>query len=307
MLNYRHIEYLLALEKFGSFTKAAEALNISQPALSRIVTEMEKKLAIVLFDRNRSPIVPTEAGIIYLNACKQVTNIEKNAIDEILDMADGRGGTITIAFNSAISRFVIPSIIPKFKQEFPKVQVNAIEKSFYLLEELVSNGIADLAVVLSSTNKKLQHQYIVTESMFLAVPPAYANQHGLKPGFNDTFLSMEEIKNEPFILLRMNHGLRKAADQLFNEHNIKPYIFFETDDYFTSQQLTKSDMGFSFTSSCSTISDMEGLSFCRISNHIDRRKLYLCSLKKRHRSLAFTTLSDMIIKTIRSHNENYLL
>lgn len=305
MLNYRHIEYLLALEKYGSFTKAAEALNISQPALSRIVTETEKKLAINFFDRNRVPIVPTEAGNIYLNACKQVTNIEKNAIDEILDIADGRRGTITIAFNSAVSRFVVPIIIPKFKLEFPNVQINVIEKSFFLLEELVSNGTADLAVVLSSTNDKLQFQYITTESMFLAVPPSYANQRGMKSGFNDMFLSMEEIKDKPFILLRMNHGLRRAADRLFNEHNIKPFIFFETDDYFTSQQLTKSDMGFSFTSSCSTISDMGNLSLCKISDYIGQRKLYLCSLKKRHHSRAFTALSDMIADIIKSHNENY--
>lgn len=306
MLNNRLIEYLIALEHHGSFTKASEALNISQPALSRIIKEIEMKLEANLFDRNLKPIAPTEAGRIYLTACKQALNIEKNAVDEILDIVDGNRGTITVAFNSAISRFIVPIIIPEFKKKFPKVQVNVIEKSFYLLEDLVLDGTADIAITLTSNHERLEYDYITTEALFLAIPPSYARRNGLEPGFNKRIIDLGQIKDEPFILLRSKHGLRKAADQLFQKRNISPFIFFETNDYYTSQELTKSDMGFSFTSSCSVISELGDVSLCQMSDYTGQRRLFLCSLKKRHRSKAFNIFTEMLVTHIKSYNEaNY--
>lgn len=304
MLNNRRIEYLLALEKHGSFIKAAQALNVSQPALSRMVGEIEKSLNVTLFHRNHTPISPTKFGEIYLNACRKVMSIEKNAIEEIFDTVEGRKGMFTIAFNSAVCRFLIPDLIPQYKAEFPNIHVNVIEKSFYLLEDLVLNGTADLAVVLSANNDRLSYRYITTETLYLAIPPSYAKKMDLKPGFNDCNIPIEEIRDEPFILLREKHGLRKTADTIFSDAEIVPNIILETDDFLISQQLTSSDLGFSFSSSCTINPKSKDVYYCLTSDPTGSRKLYLCTEKDRYNSNAFTSLSEMIITLIKKHKEH---
>ncbi|KPX01184.1 Cyn operon transcriptional activator, partial [Pseudomonas savastanoi] len=89
----RHIRYLLAVSDHGNFTRAAEALHVSQPALSQQIRQLESSLGVQLFDRTRRSVVPTDAGRVYLDharRCLLELEAGKRALNDVSDLSRGQ-------------------------------------------------------------------------------------------------------------------------------------------------------------------------------------------------------------------------
>ncbi|WP_190316750.1 LysR family transcriptional regulator, partial [Pseudomonas amygdali] len=119
----RHIRYLLVVADHGNFTRAAEALHVSQPALSQQIRQLESSLGVQLFDRTRRSVVPTDAGRVYLDharRCLLELEAGKRALNDVSDLSRGQ---LRLGVTPTFSEYLIAPLIDRFNALYPGVAI----------------------------------------------------------------------------------------------------------------------------------------------------------------------------------------
>ena len=120
MIDQRYFKYIKTIAQYHSFSKAAQVLYISQPALSRFVKKVEEELGASLFDRETIPLGLTQAGERYLHYMEQFQQLEAQMYSEFA--AHGAGvQALTIAALPFLGIYVLPKIVPDFAEQYPTV------------------------------------------------------------------------------------------------------------------------------------------------------------------------------------------
>ena len=156
-------KYAYEVYKKESFTKAAEALYISQPSLSAAISRLEKKLGFNIFDRSSIPLSLTTEGRIYIESIEEITESENNMRKRIRELSDIDHGSIIVGGSSYASYLIMSEICGEYYKKNPKITVTLdignIGNSQVLLEKLYNNEI-DILITYSK-----QHSRCVTESL----------------------------------------------------------------------------------------------------------------------------------------------
>jgi LysR family hydrogen peroxide-inducible transcriptional activator len=147
MISIKQLTYALAVEKTLHFKKAAELCHISQSALSTALTELEKQLGLLIFERDNKKVLITPIGREVLN---QAQNIMMQ-VEDLEHLADSQKAPlsfpITVGVIPTIAPFLIPAILPVLNEQFPQVQINLVEEQSQILVDLVRNGEIDTAIL----------------------------------------------------------------------------------------------------------------------------------------------------------------
>jgi LysR family transcriptional regulator, transcriptional activator of the cysJI operon len=155
-MDYRDNVFLAVAENL-SFSKAAEELFISQPAVTNHIKELESKLNVTLFERKGNKIYLTEAGKITYNHLKPIRQFYRELEFDLERLNDTFKGTLRIGASSTISQYLIPKVIAAFYKRYPKIELYLLNgNSFEMEHKLLENEI-DLALVeneASQTNIK---------------------------------------------------------------------------------------------------------------------------------------------------------
>jgi len=155
-MDYRDNVFLAVAENL-SFSKAAEELFISQPAVTNHIKELESKLNVTLFERKGNKIYLTEAGKIAYNHLKPIRQLYRELEFDLERLNDTFKGTLRIGASSTISQYLIPRVVAAFYKRYPKIELYLLNgNSFEMEQKLLENEI-DLALVeneASQTNIK---------------------------------------------------------------------------------------------------------------------------------------------------------
>lgn len=136
------LEYVLAVEKHRHFGQAAKACNISQPTLSQQVQKIEDELGIVIFDRVKKPIVPTDDGTRFLEQAKIVIREHQRLVHLAKKGSDGVSGEFRLAIIPTVATYLIPLFIREFSEAYPDIQLYIDElKTETIIEELKNDRI----------------------------------------------------------------------------------------------------------------------------------------------------------------------
>ena len=280
MIDRHLIEIMLALEETGNFSRAAEKLYISQPSLSRTVLNLEEELGVKLFNRKLNPIKPTYYGRKYIDACRQALLLNNSLEAEIKDSQSGNRGHLTLGISRFFSRNISHVIVSNFSVAHPNVELSLVERNASELENLLAFGEIDVALVYSHPgNPHLEYDDIFTDDVYLAVPPSYAAQYGLRYGVNDHSVDLVSLEQFPFILLKKGHGLRTYAENLFEVNHIIPKIRFETDEFDVSSNMVKANLGYAFATKISVYNQMDTIYCCNIKDAPSYRTISICTNK----------------------------
>ncbi len=122
-LEFRHLEYAIAVNSHGQFLQAALALDIDQGFLSKQIQKLEANLGFQLFDRTTRPLRLTAAGQTFLSRAEQIIEQTKNAIKLAEETQDGKRGRLNVSINTSIANSKLPDIIRGFREQFPDVQL----------------------------------------------------------------------------------------------------------------------------------------------------------------------------------------
>ncbi len=151
-MDYRDKVFISVAENM-SFSKAAEELFISQPAISKHIKELESKLNINLFERKGNRIYLTKAGKLAYSSLKKIEQEYQDLDFEIGKLNDTFSGVLRIGASSTISQYLLPRIMASFHKLYPKIELFLTNGNSFEMEQLLLNNEIDFALVENETSR----------------------------------------------------------------------------------------------------------------------------------------------------------
>ena len=296
----RQAKYLLTIAEEGSISKAAKKLYVSQPSLSQMLINVEKRYGVELFHRSTNSLTLTYAGEKYIDGVREIMQIERRMEHLFNEIVGSYAGKISFGLTASKGLFVLPAILPEFKRKFPNIELEIIEGTNHMLEDQLISRKIDIAVLNYTTyHQHLEYANLREEEMLLIIPPNHhlATLHreqeaaGKRPA-----ISLCQIAVEPFIYLVQEHGVRTMVDGIFMSLGIRPPKAMESSNNATALALVSVGIGVSIlpdTFLGLPTSEANYLSFS-ISDASCRRKLAVCYPKAPGVSISMKYLIDLI-------------
>lgn len=251
-MDFNKVQYLIAVAEMQSFSKAAEKLFISQPALTRCIKNMETELGVKLFDRSCSPIQLTYAGERYLAGMRKILQIKGELDLEMEEIAHSRRDRLILGMPSTRSHTWLPRILPLYTAENPEVEVQLVEGNTLLLSQMLLKETVDIFFICTEPILTAGLQYIplVNEQMTVVVSRECAlfknrrlppNQHKFLQ-----YLPPALLEKIPFYSPTSSQAAYYLARQVFEKYRIQPQTAMELINTTTAYRLAPKGKGFAF-------------------------------------------------------------
>jgi Transcriptional regulator len=236
-MEWQQIEYFQKVAELQHMTKAAEALSISQPALSRSIARLEEELGVSLFERQGRNIILNQYGKLFLKHADRILNEFDMTKKEIQSLLDPEYGIVSLGFLHTLGVNIIPDILSGFQNLHPNTKIKLYQNNNISLLKQLEKGEIDLCLVHHSTdNPHIEWEKLWDEELFLMVPAGH-------PLAQKESVTLNEIGNEPIISMKPGYELRKIADKLFRKVKMTPNITFEGEEVTTLAGLVASGLG----------------------------------------------------------------
>jgi len=213
-LTVRHFEMLSALMHWRSITDAANALSLTQPAVTKLLSSLEKELGITLFDRQPRGCRPTPEVEILMPLVQRVLDDMGSVQRAAWDLREGQRGSITLVANPALSSAFLPTIIGMFRAQYPDVKVSLRVQPARLISDMVSTHQVDLGIVLfPELNTGIEVEPLPPGSFVCALPPT----HRLA---SKTFINVRDLANENIISYQSIMNFGRMVSQVFLDNGV---------------------------------------------------------------------------------------
>lgn len=234
----RQARYFVGVAEFGSMSRAAQELSISQSAVTEAIKDLEARLGVQLFERRRRGIEITYHGHVFLRHAKAILTEVSNAERSLGAEAEVAEGHLNIGVTSLTAGYVLSDLLSRFRRVNPGVEVSAVEDTGEYLEHLLVGGELDVAVMVVSNLR--DHQALHSE--ILAVSPYRLwLPLGHRFGALET-ITPEDLDGEPLIVLDVDEMQSEAA-RLFSIFRERPRIAFRTRSVEAVRSLVASGAG----------------------------------------------------------------
>jgi DNA-binding transcriptional LysR family regulator len=236
----RHLLALQAIAEHGSFGRAATALGYTQSAISQQVAALERAVGERLIERpgGPRPVSLTEAGELLLRHAEAIVARMKAAQADLAAFAQGAAGPLRVGTYQSVSARLLPTLVRRFKEQFPKVEIQLSESAIDdELEERVEHGEVDLSfVMLPMGDRPLEAVQLLVDPYVLIVPADSPLAGRSKPP------SLREIARHPLIGYRQCRSMEDVETSL-RRVGAEPRIVFRSDDNGTVQGLVGAGIG----------------------------------------------------------------
>lgn len=214
MLDAREMTVVRCVIEKGSVTAAAAALNVSQPAVSRTLQQVEQRLGIALFRREKQRLFPTrEAEMLYGDIVHAVSSIEAVG-RRARDLREGRSGALRIASIAAFANSIVPRTVARFQRRKPGVEFVIEVLSAREVAQRVATFRSDIGLLIETAAVSGIHLEDLCTSQFGCVLP---RTHALA---GRPFLAIQEITAEPLVCLNGILPLGALAHRLFEQNDL---------------------------------------------------------------------------------------
>jgi DNA-binding transcriptional LysR family regulator len=220
-LKIRQVEAFRALMQRHTVTRAAQALHISQPAVSRLLSDFESGVGFKLFERQQGRLLPTsEARVLYDEVERAFVGLDRIALaaQQIRAM---RRGSLTIAGSPAVALDLLPQVVARFIDDHPGVDVTLLTHSAQTVVELVASQRCDIGFVAEA----IPHQGVRLERLTDA-PMRCIVPFGHRVEKKKT-LRPADLRDEAFVSYPRSFDARSAIDRVFVEHGVSRQLVVE--------------------------------------------------------------------------------
>lgn len=239
-MELRQLQYALQIAEERNFSRAADKLHIAQPSLSQQLSKLEKELGVLLFQRNTSSVELTHAGESFVLHAQRILDAAQELRQEMDDISQLRSGRVVVGSMPITGSHLLPYVLPEFKHSYPGISITLREDTSLNLEKLTAGGGTDLSLLsLPLQEPSLDYEEIGEERILLAVPPG----HPFAARSEADGVRIEELRNEPFIVLKKGQGFRNLTLGLCREAGFEPNVVFESNNIETVQSLVAAGMG----------------------------------------------------------------
>jgi LysR family transcriptional regulator, carnitine catabolism transcriptional activator len=217
------LRYFLSVVDEGSVTKAARRVNVAQPSLSQAIRALERELGVDLFVRAGRGVRLSGAGETLVGPARQVLRAMDEVRDAVAGIVELRSGTVTLAALATLAVDPIASLIGRFRERFPGVEVRVLEPES---ADAVSSSVRDGTCELGAAHLPLPIGGLVThplgEQELLFVLPPKADSANERP------LRAAELAKTPFVVAPAGTSTRLLLEQALAEVEVLPQIAVET-------------------------------------------------------------------------------
>lgn len=223
-LNLKQLKAFFYVAQHLSFTRAAEELFITQPAVTRQIDALEQHCQARLFSREKSGLTLTEAGSVLFSYARQIMTLAFEAEQAVSELKANPHGVLRIGTTKTFARYLMPPHILRFHQDYPKIRIQLNEESSKEIADSLLAGRNDVAVVgrvpYDTRLEATPFPGYETDEMVVAVHPDH-------PFAGSTGLSLSDIREEPLLLREKGSGSRHLILRRFGEEGITPNILLE--------------------------------------------------------------------------------
>lgn len=217
-IKLRHLEALLAIAQHRHIGRAAQALAISQPALSKTLADFEDILATPLVDRSRSGVVLTPKGQALLGYAGSSLRTLREGIEQVTGIASSESGMIAVGALPTVAAAILPTAVSRFKEHHRSVRVQVHTGPYTYLLARLKRGELDLIAgrqAEPSDMLGLSFEHLYTEPMVLAVRPGH-------PLLSEQLLDLQELAGYCMVLPIEGTAIRRSTDAFLTRHAIGP-------------------------------------------------------------------------------------
>ena len=205
-MNLHRLRCFIKVVEEGSITKAAAALQMTQPPLSILIRKFEEELGVTLFNRSGRFLELTPSGAFLYEQGKEILDFSENTERKLVEYHEGIRGTVKMGCITSANLFILPNVIKKLQKETPNIVTHVREgNSSYILGELRSLTI-DFGIVRTSVRAEDIHtSTLLSEPLLLAIPPNH-------PLWEKETIEIADLENERLLLPTTSHGQGIADD-----------------------------------------------------------------------------------------------
>lgn len=225
-MDLKQLEYFVHVAELGSFTRAAQALNLAQPALSRQVRLLEVALRQNLLVRNGRGATPTPAGALLLAHGRGILHQVARAHDALSQVRDGLAGRVALGLPPSVARVLTVPLTRAFRQRMPQAQLSISEGLSCAMQDSLRNGRLDMAVLYNaSSTPDVALTPLVREALWLvqARPPGLPEDPPPQP------LPLREVAALPLVIPTRPNAVRMHVESEMAALGLRPCIALEID------------------------------------------------------------------------------
>ncbi|HLR00589.1 MAG TPA: LysR substrate-binding domain-containing protein [Sphingobacterium sp.] len=209
------LEYIIAVDTYGSFVAAAEKCFVTQPTLSMQIQKLEESLDAKLFDRSKHPVAATEVGEKIIHQARIVLTESKKITDLVQDSRGIFNGDLKIGVIPTAAPYLLPHILPELKRKYPKLHIYIWEYTSDKIIKLLKNGTLDCGIL----STPLHDSELKEDPLFYETFVAYVSESsGL---YKKTQVKSKDIIEEKLWLLNEGHCMRGQVLNICNYRNLQ--------------------------------------------------------------------------------------
>ena len=284
------------LVEMRSFSKAGEAILITQSAMSHLIKHLEEEIGVKLLNRSGRKVIPTPAGWVFYKQAKKILEAYKTLGDDINRLIKEIKGPLNLGASTIVAKYLLPQVIYDFSKRFPEVQIDLTVSNTEAIIKELQQGNIDLGIVEGNMkNKGITLEEIADDEIVLIVSdenPLAKKEH----------ITQQDFLSQPFIMPKAGSGLREFIENFFQTSKIEPKdmkISITLGDPELIVQMVQSGLGISFVSKWTVFKPIkEGtIRVLKLPGESLYRKFYLVSL--------YNEPSTMVAKTFRKFIKEY--
>lgn len=242
MFELRELRNFVAVAERLSISKAAEVVNLSQPALSRQIQSLERKLGITLFERVGKRLFLTAEGDDLLKQAALLLDQVQTLTNRAYGLQQGHVGLLRVGASPQTIAWLLSPVMKEFSRLHPNVELIFSEGNNDALLQMVENGVVHISVAASAPSHMLVSRELFQARLLALLPPGH-------PLENAERLSIDQIAHERFIVLRRGFLTRHMFDNTCAEAGVRPRILLESDSTQTVVALAEAGHGVAILSS----------------------------------------------------------
>lgn len=304
--------YVIQIAEYGSFTKAAANLGISQPALSAGLSSLEKDVGITIFNRKTVPVSFTPEGRIYFDYIKESRILALDFENRIRDIRESRNRCVSVGAPAAYAQSIVADAVIELLRIYPDFHIQIRTGAIPELMEMSADGRIDCFI---STDEFLPDNFvqekIKDELVYLVVPkdnPINSLISGFEvdPGNAGDLFDFSLLNDQSFIFLEDSQPLQKKASAFLDGQGVKPRCAMVVDQVSTAVGLSIKGAGICFASeeALEGSINLDSVSLYSLPNIVSGRSIFVARNKNMYLSSACKSLIQILKDSQRKGDTN---
>jgi len=233
------VETFLAVATFGGFHRAAEALRVSQPAVSSRIKALEESLGVMLFVRSRHGLTLSEAGRVLRPYADQLLKTASVARQAVHQLQPGSQAPLQIAAALSVSVYFLPDVLKKFQRAFPSVSISIRPGHSKEVLDMVLGEEAEIGLARSLQHPEVETISLREDPLLLVTHPTQGPAHSRRT-------RLEEVASWPLIVYERGSSDWTLTRGLFRNSGLVPNVALEVDTIETAKRMVERGLGVAF-------------------------------------------------------------